>query len=125
VNTRIIDFNSYLKALFNTKNRPQAIFVSTDNPLYDADRTLSTYYAPSGQGSSNDDKSLDHLTTLARMQTDKAKRLSLYHQVVDKAYQQAYFTWLVNNENMWGMSKRLQWQPRQDGFIFANTMKVQ
>jgi len=125
VNARIIDFNSYLKALFNTKNRPQAIFVSTDNPLYDADRTLSTYYAPSGQGSSNDDKSLDRLTALARMQTDKAKRLSLYHQVVDKAYQQAYFAWLVNNENMWGMSKRLQWQPRQDGFIFANTMKVQ
>jgi peptide/nickel transport system substrate-binding protein len=124
VTAKIINFNSYLNALFDTKNRPQVIFVSTDNPLYDADRTLSTYYAPSGQGSSNSDKLLEQWTSLARVQTNKAKREGLYHQVVDRAYQQAYLLWLVNNENMWGMSKRLEWQPRQDGYIFDNALKL-
>jgi peptide/nickel transport system substrate-binding protein len=124
VTTRIVDFNSYLEKLFDTKDRPQVIFVSTDNPLYDADRTLSAYYAPSGQGASNSDKEIERLTSLARNQTNLNRRRDLYHQVVDRAYQQAYLVWLVNTKNMWGMSKRLDWQPRQDAFIFANTMKL-
>lgn len=124
VTTKIIDFNTYLNQLFDTKKRPQAIFVSTDNPLYDADRTLSAYYVPSGSGASNSDQLLEKWTSEARVQTNLNTRRALYHQVVDRAYQQAYLVWLINNKNMWGMSKRLVWQPRQDGFIFANTMQL-
>lgn len=124
VNTRIYDLNTYLKFLFDTKNRPQVIYVSTDNPLYDADRTLSTYYAPSGQGSSNSDQKLERWTDLARHQTNLTARRNLYHKVVDRAYQQAYLVWLINPQNIWGMSKNLQWEPRQDGYIFDNTMRL-
>ena len=55
---------------------------------------------------------------------DVTKRLALYHNVVARANKQAYLVWLLNLKNVWGMSKQLQWQPRQDGFMFDNTMRL-
>ena len=52
------------------------------------------------------------------------KRAALYHAAIRKARAQAYFVWLVNNQGLWGMSKNLAWQPRSDGFIFVNTMRL-
>lgn len=125
VNVRIHDFNTYLtKYLFNAKKRPDAVFVSTDNPLYDADRTVSAYYASTGSGASNSDKLLQKWIDQARTTTNVQKRLGLYHKVVARANKQAYLCWLLNTKNVWGLSKRLSWQPRLDGFMFDNTMKL-
>jgi peptide/nickel transport system substrate-binding protein len=60
----------------------------------------------------------------ARTETNVSKRLGLYHKAVAKANKQAYLVWLLNLKNVWGMSKQLQWQPRQDGFMYDNTMKL-
>jgi peptide/nickel transport system substrate-binding protein len=124
VNVHINDFSTYLKKLFDQKNRPEVIFVSTDNPLYDADRTLSAYYASTGSGASNSDKVEQKLIDDARTETNVQKRLALYHAAVARANKQAYFAWLLNTKNVWGLSKRLAWQPRLDGFMFDNTMKL-
>ena len=124
VNVHINDFNTYLKKLFDQKNRPEVIFVSTDNPIYDADRTLSAYYASTGSGASNLDKSLQKWIDQARTEVNVKKRLALYQKAVRRANKQAYFTWLLNTKNVWGMSKRLTWAPRLDGFMFDNTMKI-
>jgi peptide/nickel transport system substrate-binding protein len=125
VNVRIHDFNTYLtKYLFNAKKRPDAVFVSTDNPLYDADRTVSAYYASTGTGASNSDKLIQKWIDQARTTVNVKKRLDLYHKVVARAHKQAILLWLLNTKNVWGMSKRLQWQPRLDGFFFDNTMKL-
>lgn len=124
VNVKIHDFNTYLKRLFDKENRPDAVFVSTDNALYDADRTLSAYYASTGNGASNFDKQLQRWIDQARTTTDVKKRLALYHKAVAKANKQAYICWLLNTKNVWGMSKRLVWKPRLDGFIYGNTMRV-
>ncbi len=125
VNVRVHDFNTYLnKYLFNAKQRPDAVFVSTDNPLYDADRTVSAYYASTGTGASNSDKLLQKWIDQARTTTNVQKRLALYRQVVKRAHDQAIIVWLLNTKNVWGMSKRLSWQPRLDGFMFDNTMRL-
>jgi peptide/nickel transport system substrate-binding protein len=117
-------FNTWLNQLFDPKHRPQVIFVSTDNPIYDADRTLSTYYESSGGGASNSDAQMKKWIDQARTETNVSKRLGLYHKAVAKANKQAYLVWLLNLKNVWGMSKQLQWQPRQDGFMYDNTMKL-
>jgi peptide/nickel transport system substrate-binding protein len=124
VNVQIHDFNTYLKRLFDPKNRPDAIFVSTDNPLYDADRTVSAYYAPSGTGASNSDQQLQKWIDQARTTVNVKKRLGLYHKAVERANKQAYLLWLLNTKNVWGTSTRLVWTPRLDGFMFDNTMRL-
>lgn len=125
VNVRIHDFNTYLtKYLFNAKQRPDAVFVSTDNPLYDADRTVSAYYASTGTGASNSDKTLQKWIDQARTTVNVKKRLALYHRVVARANKQAIICWLLNTKNVWGLSKRLEWTPRLDAFMFDNTMRL-
>lgn len=125
VNVQIFAFPQYLNRLFDQKSRPDVIFVSHSNELYDADRTFTTYYAPNGIGASNANKTVQKLVDKARTTLDAKKRLAMYLNVDQIAYKQAYFVWLVNNKALWGMSKKLVWQPRQDSFIFVNTMRLQ
>ncbi|HET7046301.1 MAG TPA: ABC transporter substrate-binding protein [Gaiellaceae bacterium] len=124
VNVKFYAFPQYLNRLFDTKHRPDVVFVSSSNELYDADRTFTTYYEPSGIGASNSDKQMQKWVDDARTELNTSKRTALYHKAVRRARQQAYFVWLVNYEGLWGMSKNLQWQPRNDGFIFVNTMRL-
>jgi len=124
VDVKFYAFPQYLNRLFDQKNRPDVVFVSSSNELYDADRPFTTYYAPSGIGASNADQQLEKWITTARTELNVNKRAALYHAVIRRARAQAYFVWLVNYEGLWGMSKNLQWQPRSDGFIFVNTMRL-
>jgi peptide/nickel transport system substrate-binding protein len=124
VDVKFYAFPQYLNRLFDQKTRPDVVFVSSSNELYDADRPFTSFYAPSGIGASNADKQLETWINKARTELNVNKRTALYHAVIRKARAQAYLVWLVNNEGLWGMSKNLQWQPRSDGFIFVNTMKL-
>jgi peptide/nickel transport system substrate-binding protein len=124
VEVKFYAFPQYLNRLFDQKNRPDVIFVSSSNELYDADRPFTTYYEPSGIGASNADKQLQKWIDSARTELNVNKRAALYHAAIRKARAQAYFVWLVNYQGLWGMSKNLQWQPRSDGFIFVNTMRL-
>lgn len=124
VNVTFYAFPQYLNRLFDTKHRPDVVFVSSSNELYDADRPFTTYYEPSGIGASNADKQMQTWVDSARTQLDPKKRLALYNTAVRRANQQAYFVWIVNYQGLWGMSKNIQWQPRSDGFIYVNTMRL-
>ncbi|HEX9122133.1 MAG TPA: ABC transporter substrate-binding protein [Actinomycetota bacterium] len=124
VDVKIYTFDEYLNRLFDQKNRADAIFVSSSNELLDADRGYSTYYEQGGVGSSNDDPQLKQLIDSARTETDSAKRLADYQQASQIACQKAYFVWLLNNEDIYGMSSRLQWTPRVDAKLLVKEMSV-
>jgi len=124
VNVSFYAFPQYLNRLFDQKHRPDVVFVSSSNELYDADRPFTTYYEPSGVGASNSDKQMQKWVDAARSQLDVKKRLGLYQTAVRRAHDRAYFVWIVNYQGLWGMSKDIQWQPRSDGFIFVNTMRM-
>jgi peptide/nickel transport system substrate-binding protein len=121
---RIFEFNEYLNRLFDRKTRGDAIFVVSSNELLDADKSFSAYYRAGGIGSSNTDKALAALIDQARTETNMQKRASLYHQAVKRAHDQAYFVWLLNIEDIYGMSKRVEWAARVDAKIMVNEMKV-
>ena len=121
---RIFEFNEYLNRLFDRKTRADAIFVVSSNELLDADKSFSAYYKAGGIGSSNTDQELAGLIDDARKETDPAKRTGLYHQAVKRAFDQAYFVWLLNIEDIYGMSKRVDWPGRVDAKIMVNEMKV-
>ncbi len=50
----------------------------------------------------------------ARTQTNEKKRLTLYHKAIKRQHDQAFMAWLINANDVWGMSKRIKWQPRVD-----------
>jgi peptide/nickel transport system substrate-binding protein len=121
---RIFEFNEYLNRLFDRKTRADAIFVVSSNELMDADKSFSAYYKAGGIGSSNTDKELAALIDAARTETNVGKRTTLYHQAVKRAYDQAYFVWLLHVEDIYGVSKRLAWPGRVDAKILVSEMSI-
>ena len=121
---RIFEFNEYLNRLFDRKTRADAIFVVSSNELLDADKSFSAYYKAGGIGSSNTDKKLAGLIDKARTETDVKKRAGLYHQAVKLAFDQAYFVWLLNIEDIYGLSARLKWPGRVDAKLMVQEMSV-
>ncbi len=124
VDVKIFEFTEYLKRLFDRNSRPDAIFVSNSNELMDADRPLSAYYSLSGPASSNADAEMKADIDAARAQTDPAKRSALYHKVVRHAREEAYLTWLILLNDVYGTSNRLVWEPRTDAKLLVKEMNV-
>jgi peptide/nickel transport system substrate-binding protein len=125
VDVQIFEFDEYLQRLFDKENRADAIFVVSGNELLDADRSFSAYYAPSGFGSSNSFAELEEWIVQARTETDPEARKELYNQAVTLGHEEAILTFLLNINNIWGLSERLTWEPRVDGKMFVSTMTVE
>ncbi len=125
VKVEIHEWSNYLDLLFSEENQPDMIFVSHDNTLLDADRTFSGYYSCIGRVSSYCNDRVTELIEAARTETNAEEREEMYHEVVEISRDEAAFLFLVNFENIYGMSDRLQWEPRLDGRILYSQMSVQ
>ena len=124
VEVRIFEFDEYLDRLFDRQTRAPAIFVTTSNELLDAARVMGAYYAQDGVGASNDNSELAQIIGDARVETDPAARDELYAQATQIACDDAYFAFLLNIEDIYGMSERLLWEPRVDAKLIVNEMAV-
>jgi peptide/nickel transport system substrate-binding protein len=124
VNVQILEFGAYLDVLFDRENRADAIYVSSSNDLLDPDRQLSTYYHPEGIGSSNDDAELARWIEEARSTVDQDEREELYRQAVERACEESYFVFLLNNDDIYGLSERMEWTPRVDSKILVKDMSL-
>ena len=51
-------------------------------------------------------------------------REAVYNEALQIAYDQAYFVWLVNNDDIYGMSESLRWTPRVDAKLLVIEMAV-
>jgi peptide/nickel transport system substrate-binding protein len=118
------EFGAYLDILFDRSNRADAIFVSSSNDILDPDRQLSTYYQAGGIGSSNSDAELSALIDAGRSELDADARAAIYRDAVQLAYDQAYFAWLVSNQDLYGLSERLEFTPRVDSKLLVKDMSV-
>ena len=124
VDLQLPEFGEYLDVLFDRENRADAIFVSSSNDILDADRQLSTYYQAGGIGSSNSNEQLSGLIDDARAEVDADVREGLYQEAVQIAYDEAYFLWLINNQDIYGMSERMTWTPRVDSKLLIKEMSA-
>lgn len=124
VDVQIFEFDEYLDRLFDRETRAPAIFVTSSNELLDAARVTASYYNLNGVGASNDDAELAALLEEAATETDEEAREELYAQATERACDQAYFAFLLNIEDIYGMSERLQWEPRVDAKLIVSEMSV-
>lgn len=120
----ILDFDSYLEQLF-ADERPAALFLSETSELLDASQSMGSYYAMSAPGSSNSDAELQRLIDAAAVQTDPDERQQTYNQATDRACDSALFTYLLNIEDIYGLSDRVEdWQPRVDAQILVKDISL-
>jgi peptide/nickel transport system substrate-binding protein len=124
VDVQIFEFDEYLNRLFDSETRAPAIFVTSSNELLDAGRQLGAFYHMDGIGGSNEDAEMAAMIDEAAVETDVDAREDLYHQITKKACDDAYFTFLLNIEDTYGMSERLEWEPRVDAKIIVNEMEL-
>lgn len=120
---QIFEFDEYLNRLFG-EVRPDSVYVTSSNELFDADRQLSAYYQPGGVGTSNNDEELDAWIAEARETTDADARQELYDQATQKACDEAYFLFLLHIEDIYGMSEALEWEPRVDAKMLVKEMSL-
>ena len=118
------EFAAYLDILFAEGNREDAIFVSSSNDLLDPSRQLNNYYASSGIGSSNSNEELETLVQEGQSTLDQDARDEIYQEAVAIAADGAYFTFLVSNEDLYGLSERLEFTPRVDSKLLVKEMAV-
>ncbi len=123
-NVQIFEFGEYLNRLFDRETRASAIFVSSSNDILDPSRQLGTYYSPEGIGSSNQDAEMLDWVTRAAVETDVDAREDLYHQATARACDDAYFAFLLNIEDSYGTSERLDWAPRVDAKLLVSEMSL-
>ncbi len=125
VNVKIVEWSDWLDLLFAGADKaPDIQFSSHDNSLLDADRTLSAIYHSEGSQSAYKNEEVDKLIDAARTETDVAKREEMYHKAIKIAYDEAALVPLLNLEDIYGLSERLQWEPRLDGKILAYEMSL-
>lgn len=120
----ILEFGAYLDVLFDRENRADAIYVSSSNDLLDPDRQLATYYEAGGIGSSNTNEEMATLIADGRSELDEDARAELYQQAVQTAYDEAYFVFLVNNQDIYGLAENVEFEPRVDSKLLVSAMSV-
>jgi len=124
VDIRIEEFGEYLNQLFDQKVRPDAAFVSNSSELFDADLDITFAYESGTNAASNNDKELAAMIAAARTETDVEKRRKLYSDIQKKANEGVYAIPLLSNQDIYGLSPRLEWKPRPDGKVIVSEMKV-
>jgi len=124
VDIRIEEFGEYLNQLFDKSSRPDAIFVTNSDELLDADRPLTAALEFGASYASNVDEEMAAAIQAARSETDVEARAALYDEITQKAYDLDYLAPLLNQEDVYGLSERLNWTPRIDAKLLVKEMSV-
>jgi peptide/nickel transport system substrate-binding protein len=125
IDVNIAEWSQWLDLLFaGAQAAPDLQYSSHDNSLFDADRTLSVLFTSEGSQAAYANPEVDRLVTEARTETDTAAREDMYHQAVQMIYDDAACVFLLNLDDIYGMSQSLEWQPRIDGRILVKDMTL-
>lgn len=124
VDVQFFELSEYLDRIFDRSNRPSTYFVSSGNELLDASRQMAAYVDMEGVGASNDDAELTALVRQAAVETDEAARLELYQQITQEVCDESLYAFLINVEDTYGLSERVNWEPRVDAKILVSEMEL-
>lgn len=124
VQLTFLSFQEWLATLFDQSRAPDMQFSSHSNPMFDADRTFTACLASTGTQSAYKNPELDALIVKARTELDPAVRQALYENIGRVAYEDPAWVTLINVKDIYGLSNRISWEPRQDGRILLSEITL-
>lgn len=126
VDIQMLPFGEYnTRGFHGGVNPPMAMYRSSSNELLDADRSLSAYYEAGGIAATNDSEEAAGAIQTARQEADPAVREELYAEATRIGCEEAFHVFLLNNQDVYGMSETFDWSPRVDARLYVKEMKVE
>ena len=124
VNLEIQEFGAWVSSLYLPYDQKvDAIWGSTSADLLEADRPLTQTICGSKQVNWCNKQYTD-LVNKARGTTDSKVRQDLYNQATQIQYDESPILYLINPDDIYGMSATLVWKPRLDGKILFGEMTL-
>lgn len=124
VQLTFLSFQEWLAMLFDQSRAPDMQFSSHSNPMFDADRTFTACLASTGTQSTYHNAEVDALIEAARKELDPKVRQGMYERISQIAYDDPAWASLVNVKDIYGLSSRVVWEPRQDGRIILGEITL-
>lgn len=124
VNVEIEEWGQFLSRLFSKDVRPDSVLVVNSNELLDASRETTFAYQAGSGAASNSDAELAAWINEAVAEIDPEQRAALYAKITAYANERDYLVPLVNIEDIYGLSERLDWNPRRDAKLMIREMKL-
>jgi peptide/nickel transport system substrate-binding protein len=103
---------------------PDLVYIAHGNEVLDPAFTAGLYFACDGSTSRFCDPATDSLIKEAGSELDPTTRAGLYKQLWTALKDGAAFAAIANLNSVWGATARVQWQPRQDGFLIFNEVAL-
>jgi len=132
VDLRIKEWSTYVKQILNRKLDTDAWLIGWGNAQFDADNTLFTLLyggtVPGGPKQSIfsywQDPEFDQYVLEAQQIVDQAKRKELYRKALERVRAGAPWIFLHQQKDIYGVAKRVKWQPRPDELLWAFDMEI-
>jgi len=125
IEVNIAEWSDWLDLLFaGAEAAPDLQYSAHDNVLLDADRTLTGMFTTGGSQAAYGNPEVDQLVEDGRTETDVETRESMYHEAVQTIHDEAACIFLLNLDNIYGLSENLEWTPRLDGRIMVKEMTL-
>lgn len=122
--SEVQEFGAWVSTLFLPNDKKvDAIWGSTSADLLDADRSMTQLICGSKQ-TDWCNKEYTDLVNKARVTTDAKARQDLYNQATALQREEAPLIYLINPDDIYGMTERLVWEPRTDGKIIFREMSL-
>ena len=123
VQLNVQEWGNYIGKIVTHKADPMWM-VGWGNAMFDADNTYTPLVHSTALLSVTSDPELDKLIDAARATFDAKQRLALYTQIGQRLHDQANFLFLYQQMDLYGINKRVIWEPRSDEQLQAAAMKL-
>ncbi len=100
------------------------IYIGTGNNLLDADMTLGYRFHSARGGRYYQNDELDKLIEKQQAEIDYDKRMEILSEIQQIIREDAPWVFLHDVEDVYGVNKRIDWQPRPDEMIFGFDMSL-
>jgi peptide/nickel transport system substrate-binding protein len=123
VEINTLEFGAFNGVLFAHKTSPM-YFVGWGNPVFDASYVFNFVAMTGSLIRTVEDPAIDKLLRDANETTDQAARKSLYARAGALINDAAPSIFLYKQPVLYGMSRRLEWKPRADEFLYMYDAKL-
>ena len=104
------------------QERTDMIIISASNIQFDTSRVMNFYYG-TGQFSHSDDAEFQAEMDKAAVLSGE-ERVAAYRRLWAEAYDRYWVVPIFGIDYIHGLSARVDWTPRDDGFVYFNTMTL-